>query len=117
MPARIIDFSLLVLVLVAMIAGGLGGAAVAGHHVLRGRALSMAYIFAYLVVGAVVGVVAALVGVMYAGFEQTEQILTVSLMAGAAGSALLAAGNLSLRFILKQLGVEVVVSISDKRKD
>ena len=103
MPARVLDFSLLVLVLVAMIAGGLGGA--------------MAYMFAYLVVGAVVGLVAALVGVMYAGIEQTEQILTVSLVAGSAGSALLAAGNLSLRFILKQLGVEVVVNISDKRKD
>ena len=117
MPDRMIDFSLLVLVLLSMIAGGMGGAAVAGHHVLRGRALTVAYVAAYLVVGSVIGLVAALVGVIYIGLgESSEYLLMISLIAGAGGSMLLAAGNLSLRFILHRLGVEVVVNVRDNRK-
>lgn len=117
MPDKMIDFSLFALVLISMIAGGMGGAAVAGHHVLRGRALSFAYVLAYLVVGAVIGLIAALVGIVYAGMGQGEHVLMISLIAGAAGSMLLAAGNLSLRFILHRLGVEVVVNVRDNRKD
>jgi len=102
----------LLLIAVAAIAGGLGGAAVAGHYVLRGRRMTAARVAAYFVLGMVFG----LLGVIYAASmglpcPTIAAVVGRGVIAGAIGAGSLAGANLSVSWVLKHLGIEIKVDV------
>lgn len=112
MPARTLDWLALVMYALAAISGGMGGCAIAGHHVLRGRSMRLSYLLAYIIVGATFGVLALAYGIT-AGLS-LDTLIGHSIMAGAAGSITLASTNLSARWMLKRLGIEIEVTVREK---
>lgn len=94
----------------AIISGGLGGCTVAAHQLIRGRSIRPSFFLAYTIIGGVFGLLAASYGHFVQG-GQWHQIIGPALIAGASGAVVLSATNLSARFILKRLGIEVVVTV------
>jgi len=115
MPERIIEHITVLMYALAAISGGLGGCAVAAHDVLRGGRPRLSFIFAYAIVGSVFGVLALAYGSWF-GVETktTDHLIGNSVLVGAFGSAVLASTNISARWVLKRLGIEVEVNIKRK---
>lgn len=113
-PERVTDLTIALLYALATISGGLGGCTVAAHHVLRGKTMRLSFALAYLIIGAVFGLLSAAYGIVVVHKHITE-VIGPCIIAGMAGAIALGMSNLSARFILKRLGIEVVVSV--KRKD
>ena len=102
----------------AAISGGLGGCGVAAHHVLRGGAPRLSYLVAYGIIGCMFGVLALAYGsFLGVGGQSIDSIIGNSILAGAVGSVVLASTNISARWILKRLGIEVQVTVTRKDKD
>ncbi len=116
MPEKTLEWVALVMYALAAISGGLGGCAIAGHHVLRGRSMRVSYLLAYFIVGATFGVLMLAYGAAFTdGMHSLDRLIGQSVIAGAAGSLTLASTNLSARWVLKRLGIEVVVTVRDNR--
>ncbi len=116
MPEKTLEWVALVMYALAAISGGLGGCAIAGHHVLRGRSMRVSYLLAYFIVGATFGVLMLAYGAAVTdGMYALDRLIGQSVLAGAAGSLTLASTNLSARWVLKRLGIEVVVTVRDHR--
>lgn len=115
MPEKCLDHITIIALAVAAISGALGGCAVAGHHMLRGRRITAAYFFAYIIIGVVFGVLALIYGSVF-GLSATsmEQLVGNSMIAGAAGTIALASTNLTARLILQRLGVEVQLTVKER---
>jgi hypothetical protein len=112
MPDRSFDLFSLVMYALAAISGGIGGCAIAGHHVLRGQPMRLSYILAYAIVGSTFGILMLSYGALF-GLAATslDSLIGHSLLAGAAGSLVLASTNLTARMVLKRLGMEVLVTV------
>lgn len=107
-----IEWLTLALYALAAVSGGLGGCAVAGHHILRGRSMRASYALAYGIVGMVFGVLMLAYGSVFgADAASLDRLIGQSVLAGAAGSIALASTNLSARWVLKRLGIEVIVTV------
>lgn len=115
MPERTLEWVALVMYALAAISGGLGGCAIAGHHVLRGRSMRISYLLAYFIVGATFGVLMLAYGAAFTDVHSIDRLIGQSVIAGAVGSLTLASTNLSARWVLKRLGIEVVVTVRDNR--
>lgn len=116
MMEKPIDWLALVMYALAAISGGLGGCAIAGHHVLRGRSMRVSYLLAYGIVGMAFGVLTLAFGAAFMGEAETlDRLIGQSVIAGAVGSLVLASTNLSARWVLKRFGIEVVVTVKDSR--
>lgn len=102
----------LMLYALAAVSGGLGGCAIAGHHILRGRSTRLSYVLAYGIVGMVFGVLMLAYGSIF-GVEAAslDRLIGQSVLAGALGALTLASTNLSARLVLKRLGIEVIVTV------
>lgn len=112
MPERILEQITILLYALAAISGGLGGCAIAAHDVLRGGKPRLSFLLAYGIIGAVFGVLGLAYGSWFGmNNETTDHIIGNSVLIGAMGSAVLASTNLSARWVLKRLGIEVEVSI------
>lgn len=107
-----LDWLALIMYALAAVSGGLGGCAIAGHHVLRGHSMRISYLLAYGIVGATFGVLILAYGAMF-GVNNTSMhsMIGNAVLAGAAGSFALASTNISARWILKRLGIEVLVTV------
>ncbi len=112
MPDRIINQFITVMYALAAISGGLGGCAVAGQYVLRGGTARLSYMLAYIIIGVMFGVLVLAYGATF-GVESSsiDQVIGNSIIAGAAGSLSLASSNISARWVLKRLGIEVQVTV------
>ncbi len=118
MTERAIEWVVVVLYAIAAISGGLGGCAAAGHHVLRGQQPRISYVLAYGIIGMVFGVLVFAYGNTFgADVSSLERLIGHSVLAGAIGSAVLASSNISARWVLKRLGIEVVVTVKRKGED
>ena len=107
----------LLLYLIATIAGALGGCAAASHRLLRqGDDKFWMYLLAYSIIGTFFGVLSfaghATIGTPYAGIHEATLF---SLVYGFGGAVALAATNLSVKFILKRLGIEIDVRVTKVR--
>lgn len=118
MPERLTEYVALISYAVAAISGGLGGCGVAAHQVLHGGRLRITYLVAYGIIGCMFGVLALAYGVFLGvGGQSIDSIIGSSIIAGAVGSVVLASTNISARWILKRLGIEVQVTVTRKDKD
>ena len=114
---KILDGVLALAFCVAAVAGASGACLIVAHKVLRGRNISALLVGSYAVVGAVLAV--AIIAYLFAftairiGFPE---LVLYGVLAGAMGSAVLAATNLSARFILRRLGIEVEVRVKSLEK-
>lgn len=112
MPRGIIEWVTLIMYALAAISGGLGGGAVASHGVLRGQPPRSSYVVAYVIIGMMFGVLMLAYGSMFgADTASLDKLIGHAVLAGAVGSMLLASSNLSARWILKRLGIEIEVTI------
>lgn len=116
-----LDWLALIMYALAAVSGGLGGCAIAGHHVLRGHSMRISYLLAYAIVGATFGVLLLAYGALF-GVNNTSMhsLIGNAVLAGAAGSLALASTNISARWVLKRLGIEVLVTVrraQEERRD
>lgn len=116
MPDKVIEQLALLMYALAAISGGLGGCAMASSHVLRGKPARAAYILAYGMVGVVFGVLTLAWGANFGvDTRSIDSVIGNSILVGGAGSLALASTNISARWVLKRLGIEVEVSV--KRRE
>lgn len=102
---------------VAAVSGGLGGCCVAAQHMLRdAHPIRFAFVFAYGIIGVFFGVLFAAYGAFIVG-ELLTDVIAPAMLAGAAGALSLGTVNGTARFILKRLGVEVIVTVRRNKKD
>ncbi len=112
MPSKITHEITLLMFVLAGISGGLGGCAMAQHQILRGVQPRLSYVFAYAIIGIFFGLLGLCYGAYFGGDHSSiEKLIGQSLLAGALGSVVLASSNISARWILKRLGVEVEVTL------
>jgi len=104
----------------ALAAGAMGGCTVAGYQIIRDKGQLRRYlIFAYAVIGAFFGGAIYIVAShIYLYAHSTIELLSLSMICGFLGTLVLSATNLSAKFILRRLGIEVVVDVRrTKRED
>lgn len=97
----------------AIVTGAVGGCVACFQHARTRRETVLAYAVAYVMTGAF-GALMALAGVsvfMPKVITGWASLFIVSGLSGIIVSSALAAGNISMRFILAKLGLEVVVDI------
>ncbi len=112
MPEKFVDFWIALGYIIVAIAGASGGCLVAAHHVMRGRTITAMLMLAYAFIGGVFAVAGMAAVVLLGWFDLSlERLLLVGMVFGAAGSMALAGANLSIRFILRRIGIEVDVQI------
>jgi hypothetical protein len=112
MVDKVLDAGLATLLAVAGISGGIGGCTIVAHNVLRGRVMTSALVAAYVFIGFVFGIAGTLMSTAVFGFAPSfEKLVLINLFFGMAGSIALASANLSIRFLLKRLGIEVEVTV------
>lgn len=107
----------LLLYLIATVAGALGGCAAASHRLLRqGGDKVWMYFLAYSIIGTFFGVLSfAAHSVILTPYSGIHELTMFSLVYGFGGAIALAATNLSAKFILKKLGVEIDVRVTKVR--
>lgn len=116
---RLEEFGILVLYTLAAISGGLGGCAVTAQQFLSqegaGRVqMRLSWISAYTIIGVLFGILFAAYGLTIIELKHPTDIIGPACIAGFLGAALLGGANMTARFLLKRLGVEVIVTV---RKD
>lgn len=117
MPERVHENLIFILYVLAAVSGGLGGCSIAAHHMISGKkAMRFAFFFAYAVIGVAFGLLTAAYGAFLVE-DHPADIIGPSIVAGAVGALALSSMNLTARFILKQLGIEVVVTMRRGAED
>jgi len=53
---RLTEYATWIIYAIAAISGGLGGCAIAGHHILRGEPARSSFVVAYTLIGVVFGI-------------------------------------------------------------
>lgn len=119
---RTIDTAVIILYMLAAISGGLGGCAVTAHQFIREDGMGktqmrISWIMAYAVIGAVFGVLFSVYGLFLIDYKNPTDIIGPAMLAGIIGSGTLGGVNTSARFILKRLGVEIVVDVRRSKKE
>lgn len=117
MPEKVTAYVTLLMYALAAISGGLGGCAVAGHQVLRGITPRVSYVVAYATIGIMFGVLALAYGALIGINQSMDTVIGSSVLAGAVGSITLASTNISARWILRRLGIEVQVTVRKRDSD
>lgn len=113
MPAKAGWWELLLIALAA-VSGGLGGAAIAGRVVIQGRPLTAAYAASYAIIGMAFGILAAVYGAavgLHGGSSAAGSVIGAGVIAGMLGAAGMAGANFSIRWILARLGLEVEIQV------
>lgn len=103
----------------AIITGAVGGCVASVQHARTRKETVTAFAIAYLITGAFGGLMTlALMMAFYPGtIDGWHKLFLFTGAGGIATSLALAAGNISMRIILKRLGFEVVVDIKRAEKD
>lgn len=98
----------------AIITGAIGGCVASVQHMKTGRTTYAAFAAAYSITGAFGGLM-ALAGIAVLSPEWIRgwgELLLVTGFSGIATSLSLVAGNISMRFLLKKIGLEVTINVS-----
>lgn len=106
----------------AAISGGLGGCAVTASQFVRADGTDKAqmrasWLLAYAIIGAVFGLLFAAYGAVFLNIHHYTEIIGPALIAGIVGSGSLSAVNVTARFVLKHLGIEVVVTVRKNKEE
>lgn len=103
----------------ALAAGAMGGCTVAGYQIVRNKKQFRSYlILAYGIIGAFFGGAIYIVAShIYLYAHSTIELLSLSMICGFLGTLVLSATNLSAKFILHRLGIEVVVDVRSTKKE
>jgi hypothetical protein len=118
-PTEIFKLRELVPFIGAIVTGAVGGCVACVQHARANRRdVLAAYAIAYAMTGAFGGVMAlSAVTVFYPHWiTGWGELFLITGTAGVVTALALAAGNLSMRFLLKQIGLEVTVNVA-KRKE
>lgn len=121
MPQTISEHITFILYLIAAMSGGVGGAVVAGAHVVHGKKLRTSFVVAYLIFGVVFGLLYMAFGTKF-GFDtaQIDTIVGNSIIFGFAGTITLVSFNVVSNLVLKWKGVEIAVTFrkqGENRRD
>jgi peptidoglycan/LPS O-acetylase OafA/YrhL len=118
-PDRIFTLSELIPFIGAIVTGAIGGCVACVQHTRSRPETIAAYIIAYAVTGAFGGVMAlSAVTVFYPKWiTGWGELFLITGIAGLVTALALAAGNLSMRFLLKQIGLEVTVNVARAKKE
>jgi hypothetical protein len=108
--------SIYVIFALAAISGGLGGCSIASHRLITGRKMRLSFFAAYGIVGAAFGILFCAFGWVMSD-SHPSQIIGPSLASGMIGAFLLGSMNWTARIILKQLGIEVQVTMKKAEKE
>lgn len=110
------EYTVAFLYIVAAIAGACGGCLVASQRLLHGRNLTALIFAAYGFAGLVLGLTGVIVVSVFTTIALSiETAFLLGLIFGVTGSASLAGMNVSARFLMRRLGIEVDVSIKRMR--
>jgi hypothetical protein len=94
----------------------MGGCTIAAQHLLSGRKMRTGYVGAYFIIGVVFGLLTAAYGAVFVKDSITD-IIGPAIIAGAVGALALSASNMTARFLLKKLGIEVVLTMRPHHPD
>lgn len=112
MPDKTTDFWAALAYAIVAISGASGGCLVVAHRAVRGRTVTSILLVAYAFIGGVFAVAGMAALALFGEISQSiERLLLIGLIMGVTGSVALASANLSIRLILRRLGIEVDVSI------
>lgn len=119
---RLEGTAIIVLYALAAISGGLGGCAVTAQQFLSqgggGKVqMRISWLLAYAIIGILFGLLFAAYGLTIITLKHPTDIIGPACLSGFAGAALLGGANMTARFILKRLGVEVVVTVRRENED
>lgn len=116
MPEKQLDMLSLLLYAIVAASGALGACATASASLLRRRQMALPMFMAYVLIGVVFSMLALAFGSAL-GVQMTtiDEVIGKGLIVGSVSSATLAGCNLSMRWWLKRLGVEIEVSV--RRRD
>lgn len=98
----------------AIVTGAIGGCVASAQHSRAGRATYAAFAAAYAIAGAFGGLM-TLAGIAVFSPQWIEgwgELLLATGFSGLITSASLAAGNFSMRLLLKKIGLEVTIKVS-----
>lgn len=103
----------------AIVTGAIGGCVACVQHTRSRKETVTAYIIAYAITGAFGGVmVLAAVYVFYSHWiTGWGELFLITGAAGLVTALALAAGNLSMRVVLKKIGLEVTVNVARTKKN
>lgn len=112
MPDKLLDFWTALAYAIVAVSGASGGCLVAAQRAMRGRSVTTMLVLAYAFVGAVFAV-AGMAAVLLVTLFQIDfgRLVLIGLILGVTGTTALAGANLSVRFLLRRLGVEVDISV------
>lgn len=115
MPKHVIDFAEVLLISIFLAAGGLGGCAAASKQLAAGKVFRWSIFIAYVILGMFFGALTYGVHHLFGWNHSTDAIL-ISSIVGFAGVLIITGSNISAKFILRKLGIEVNVSIEKVKK-
>lgn len=106
----------LILLMVALTMGMMGGAVVAGSHLVQRKLDRFAVAISYVIIGAGFGAGSLLLSPLLPMVEINGlwDAAAFSLAASVVGVSMVAAGNFGFAIVLKQLGVRVRVEMLDR---
>lgn len=112
MPDKILDFWTALAYAIVAVSGASGGCLVAAHHAIRGRSVTAMLLLAYAFIGGVFAVAGVAALLLFSPFQVTlERLLLIGMVLGVSGSVALAGANLSVRFLLRRLGIEIDIEV------
>lgn len=108
-----ITVTTLIIYIVSALSGCLGGVATASIYSLRGRPITAILIISYGILGIVLGVSSAAYISIFSDIDfSIDQIIMLSIITGLCGTATIAGTNLSFKWILRQMGLEIELKVS-----
>lgn len=116
------DLARSILAIATLLSGGIGGALIAGRHIIDGRTSSFIVVIAYLLVGAGIGFGTFAMSPIIPGLniDSFSDAALYGFMAGMFGTLGLAASSVVLRFSAKIFGIDdiqVKVVFHEDKKD
>lgn len=107
-PPNGFDF---VLIMIAAIAGIVGGCGAASRQILSGGTLSMAILLAYATLGGALGLFSFAIFSYITEYQEPEMVIILAMALGFGGTATLAGIRWGIRALLKWRGIEVDIEV------
>jgi hypothetical protein len=109
------EFFVLCAYAIAGVSGAIGGCGAASVHLLRNERMVVtraAYAVAYALIGAIAGVLFAAYGLLFRPeMQSVAQVVPGAMISGLSMALTLAGTNISAKWILRRLGIELELTI------
>lgn len=118
MAQKWLDSFTMLMIAVAVVAGGMGGGSVAGIHILRGKRVRAIFFLAYVIVGAALGLTLFYFGHLF-GIQSTtpEEFVGKAFLFSLVGTLIVASKDFGVRWTLERFGWKMTVTVyRDERK-